>query len=278
MNKLITKTIGVTLVVFTSTSFMPTTALAGNAKGKPFVALEGKIVEVQGAISTLEDQVSELIGQVNTIEARLVANEQAISDLNVENEALNILIAGAYTSLDDINLEISALSVNFDTNAGLISTLQSTVASIEAGQIDLAENLQDQIDNNMSLIGVLEDNIVAINKYMSMDQHITEGTCPDGLYVVGHTADSLSCASVDGGGSSSTISGYYKYARSKAYEREMKVYCNHPADIRTGGGFDAISFSHTVKRSSPEGANGWTVGLSGNSRDVQAYVVCLRVN
>lgn len=253
-----------------------TSAFSANSQGKPFIAINEQIVEVQGAVSTLEDQVAELIGKVDSIEERLSANEKAIVDLMDKNDALESLIAGAYTSISDIEGEISVLSGAMDTNAGLISSLQSAIISIQNGQIDLEESLQGQIDKNLELIGMLEGNIDAINNFLETDQHITEGTCPDGEYVIGHTENSVSCAPVNGGGNSS-ISGYLTFARSASWGRNAQAYCYQQSDIATGGGFNAIQTEHSVRRSTPTGKNGWTVELTGNNRDVQAYVICLRV-
>ncbi len=250
-------------------------SIAGVAKGKPFVALAGQIVEVQGAVVTLEDQMADLIGQVDSIEGRLSANEQAIAELTIESAQLSALISGAYTSIEEINTEIVALSLNMAENSDLIASLQAALVSVEEGQIDLASNLQDQIDDNLALLDMLEGNVEAINDYLAADQHITEGTCAAGEYVIGHTQNSVSCAPVVGGGSSSLLS-YFTYARSVSWGKNIQVYCHLPTDMATGGGFNAIQTNHSVRRSTPTGVNGWTVELVGNERDVQAYVMCLR--
>jgi len=265
------------IIVLFNISFFSINAEAANAKGKPFVALQDQIVEVQGAVTTLEDQVEDLIGRVDSIAQRLVATESAISELNEENDSLNTLIMGAYTSIEDIYLQIDYLNDDLILNSSLISALQGAIASIEDGQIDLTSNLQDQIDNNLELIELLEGDISSINDYILMDSHISEGTCPEGEYVIGHTVNSVSCAPVEGSGSS-TVTGYFTYARSATWGRNMQAYCYLPTDIRTGGGFNAIQSTHTVRRSTPTGVNGWTVELSGNFRDIQVYVMCLRVN
>ena len=259
----------------TMMSVYSTTSSAGNAQGKPFVALEGQIIEVQGAISTLEEQVVELIGAVDSLEDRVTASKDAMGELLSENAFLNTLISGAYTGIDAINAEIDALSSDVEANEGLITTLQAAIASIETGQIDLEDNLQSQIDNNLALIGVLQNNVASINEYIALDQHITEGTCPDGLYVVGHTENSLACAPAEASGGAS-ISGYFRYKRSLSWGRNVKVYCS-PGDIATGGGFNAIQSTDSVRRSTPTGLNGWTVESVGNERDIQAYVICLDV-
>ncbi len=263
--------------VFILTSIFSTGVHAYQAKGKPFVALQDQIVEVQGAVTTLEDQVTELIGRVDSIAERLTATELAIVDLENENDALNTLIMGAYTSIDDLYFEIETLSEDTSANASLIASLQSAIASIEEGQIDLTNNLQGQVDNNLELIELLEGDIASINDYIALDNHITEGTCPSGEFVIGHTENSLSCAAAGGSGSN-TLWGYFRFARSASWGRNIQVYCDLPTDIRTGGGFNAIQSSHNVRRSTPTGVNGWTVELSGNFRDIQAYVMCLRVN
>ncbi len=274
--KLISLAVGIAL---TGTLLFNDAMAAGSGdspRGKPFVAIQGEIVEVQGAVTSIQDQIDELVGDVESLEGRILATENAILELADQNLYLQALINGAYTSIDQINAEIEALSQDVETNSDLITTLQSTIVTIQQGQIDLATSLQDQIDNNLTLIGVLEDDIESINDYMAMDQHITEGTCPEGLYVVGHTQDSLACAPVDASGGA-TVSGYFRYQRSLSYERDVQVYCNL-GDIATGGGFNAIQNNQSVRRSTPTGVNGWTVESVGNDRDIQAYVMCLNVS
>jgi len=247
----------------------------GTPNGKPFVAIQGEIAEIQGAVSTIEEQVALLLGQVNSLTERVSASEVAIVDLRAENVFLEALILGAFTSIEDINLEIDSLSNDVETNAGLITTLQAAIVSIEAGQLDLGNNLQDQIDNNLDLISALQGYIVSINEFLEMDQHITEGTCPEGLFVVGHTENELACAPVEGTGGTS-ITGYFRFQRSASFGRNIQVYCN-PGDIATGGGFNAIQLNDSVRRSTPTGLNGWTVEGVGNQRDIQGYVMCLHV-
>lgn len=64
----------------------------GSPKGQSFVAIGDHIVQVESAISSLEDQIAMLIGRVDSIEARVGANEVAIALSESSNASLQVLI------------------------------------------------------------------------------------------------------------------------------------------------------------------------------------------
>jgi hypothetical protein len=186
-------------------------AIAGPAKGKPFVALQDQIVEVEGAISSLSDQVEILIGDVDSIEARMSASENAIQDLQNQIHSLNALITGNYTTIDDVNAAIDALSADMTAeNEALKLTLQAAIADVEAGTIDLTDDLQLQIDNNKALIAILSAEIASQAEWEEFNNNLTNGVCPDGSFVTSIEIDgSLVCGDVgENGGAAGTLSSF----------------------------------------------------------------------
>ena len=219
-------------------AMVATTAYAGsNPKGKPFVAINDQIVEVQGAVSDFQDQIDSLVARVDTVEQRVTADEQAIVTLNGQNAALQALINSNLTSIDDINAEIlllqndsdnlnvqlSALSTTDTTqidalqaqiaaNASLVGTLQSSLLMVQQGAINLETNLQGQIDNNFSLISAIQGEVATLNANIALKQDLINGTCPDGMAVQQINADgSLVCGEA-GGGMSGQLESVYVYS------------------------------------------------------------------
>lgn len=62
---------------------LSTTALAagngGSPNGKPFIAIDNQIIEVNAGLIDLQSQIDTLIGVVGTIEERIAASEMAIA-------------------------------------------------------------------------------------------------------------------------------------------------------------------------------------------------------
>ena len=126
------------LVSVAAASIASSAALAGNAKGKPFVALQDQIVEVQGAVSTIQGQLQEIIGDVESLESRLTASEGAIDDLTDENEYLTVLAQSNLSSIEEIQTEIgaledqiTALSADAEANAEHIGALRQTITTLQ---------------------------------------------------------------------------------------------------------------------------------------------------
>ena len=118
MNKLLKSTLLVAIsAALSSTAFAASSTNKGsNPNGKPFVEIQGQIVEVEGEIATLQDQVDSLVGRVATVEDRAIANAAAIITLEA-------------TSAD--------LQLQIDANADDIMTLQGQVSTLEAANTDL---------------------------------------------------------------------------------------------------------------------------------------------
>jgi uncharacterized coiled-coil protein SlyX len=230
--------------------------------GKPFVELNGAIVEVEGEVSELQDQMDLLAGRVTNLEDRVTANENAIANLEVDNAGLQVLIdANAadvlsletrITELYNHNAELqtqinewgdpdNGLQAQIDANDSDIITLAQTIDTLEG-------NLQEAIDHNTSLISALQQQIVDINESLAMKQMIISGTCPEGENLHEIQEDgSVVCATAGGGsGSSVTQLRVRQYCNSGNYNYGCGVYAFCPAgSLLTGGaGYSYNSYGY----------------------------------
>lgn len=156
--------IGVLALVLTSTIAMASGKGNGGTtpQGKPFIVINDKIQVIESVQLTIQDQIDELVGVVDTLEDRLYATESAITALQSEDIALHALIDAHDGNIDDLVAEIARLDAeNIVLNAAIA---------------DGDSVLQDQVDINYSLISALQiavgaqgalqlqiDDLVAIN-------------------------------------------------------------------------------------------------------------------
>ncbi|WP_028864698.1 hypothetical protein [Psychromonas aquimarina] len=260
MKSLLIKSVLAILLLTVSSS----SALAGsNPKGKPFVAIQDQIVVVEGAISSLEEQVELLVAKVDTIEERVGANEVAITALENQNMALGLLVEQNISDIteiftriemlefDNVTLKddilanagnIDLLEAQISANDAEILSLQTAVMLVNDDMISLEQGLQEQIDNNSDLIALLEAETVSINALLLLKQNIINGSCPAGFAVSEIQEDgSLVCSNVGTG------SGYYLHAttvlkNSAVVKPGATVKAGtkcHSGYAVTGGGFSS---------------------------------------
>lgn len=255
------------LSVFLIATSLSTGALtAGNGstpKGKPFVAINGQIVEVNGAISNLQDQIDEIVVNVDTIEERVTANEDAVLLLQGINADLQLLIDNNISNIDDINTTVAtlesdllALQGDVENNADaittyetLIASLQSAILDIENGLIALDADLQPQIDHNTALIAAIEVEVDMLNAVLEQKQDIVDGVCPSGEQAISQVlADgSVVCTDIN---SSSESNQLYTY----------KLYQTVPIPAHTSVHVELVCTDSTHKAVNL----GWNAGIAIN--------------
>lgn len=280
---------------------LSSTAFAGSSpNGKPFIAINDQIIEVNGAISSIEEQIEELVASVDTLEERVGANEQAITDLQDENEILATLIDQNATDIvtingliSDLQAENDQLAIDIAANAGDIAALEarvgvneSLIASLQGAIVNVnialgtgLANLQGQINNNFALIGGLQGQINNINALLAAKQNIVNGSCSPGSSIRQIFSNGAVACEYDNTGSNSisrvTVSNSTSGAAQGSWQ-SVTVNCLSGYTV-TGGGFHM--HDQTTQNSSPSG-NGWAVSTynNGSFSDLIVYANCIRLN
>ncbi len=250
------ETAGLIVAVIMLVAFISTEAFAGSRgktpRGRPFLELNGQILEIEGEISTLQDQVDSIVIQVATIEEKIVANAEAIASLEDQNIALQAQIDANATDITSIQAEIVALEadnaamqvqidagadidgslqVQSDTNSGLIVSLGQSISALHI-------ELQEQIDHNNALIVTMLNEIDVINLVLDEKQRIVSGTCPEGQSIREINADGSVVCEIDNVGGSTIDRVLVTQFRSMEPSTSFDLVAVCPADYTlTGGGF-----------------------------------------
>ena len=182
-----------------------------NPNGKPFISLQGQIIEVEGKISSLQDQIDAIVERVDTIEERVIVNEEAILSLIAQNSALQTQVNENTDDIASVNTQISALQAKnlelqkqIESNKGDITVLQTQlatnnglIASLQQTVSNLGVSLQQQINHNNLLIDGLQNEIDAINAQLALTQTLIGGNYPAGSAVPQVNSDGSVVCEVD---------------------------------------------------------------------------------
>lgn len=273
----------------------------GSSPNSPFVELNGELVKVQFAITSLQDQINILVRRVDTVEERVTADEEAIAGLQDQNDALTLLVNDNITDIqtikDRIDLlqqENEALLVSITANTGdivaqheaiadnalAISNLQQALIQVDTNAISLTDGLQEQIDHNQALIDLLQDEVVTLSDAIALKQNLIDGTCPDGTAVTEvHPDGSVSC-----GGAGAEIGKLqsvkvWKFANNVLPNRSREVNAVCPSGYTSvGSAWFGISGFH-IYRMLPVvwGASISVINQNGYAAWIYAIASCLRI-
>ena len=276
---------------------------AGNGStpnGKPFVAINGEIVEVKGVISSIQDQINELVLRADTAEAQMANFQEAINTLIQQDADLKTLInqnttdiATLNTIITDLEAQNVALKTQIASEAGDVTNLQSQVAANEsmiksiqdainsgllATTISITD-LQKQIDNNTKLIAGIQDRMDQLASLIATKQAIISGSCPSGYSIRQIFPDgAVACEYDDGVSRLGSISSFktFQVGQHGQYG-DNSGYAPCPfGTIMSGGGFSQ-SADYLVMNNEPTNA-GWyvrSVVQSGFYSPLVIHAVCI---
>lgn len=153
----------------------------GRPNGKPWQ-------DVYSQLDTLQAKIDKLVGQVDSLDDQVAANENVITILESEN-------------------------------ADLLALINSRSGDVE--------ELQEQIDNNTFMIEQLNDQIAQINEALEFKQNVISGSCPSGEAVSQINVDgSVVCQVVSGsGGQTSTFRVYNFVNVARGEAARVEVTC-----------------------------------------------------
>lgn len=184
--------------------FVCTSTLYAMPKGKPFVELEGQIVEVKNSVASIETQVNELLvsanileGRVTNLETNMVTINSAIQVVKDENAIIleqmsSVLIEAtmnnneiqvAFTKITELTAQIQALANSSGTNNEIILELQAQIniqQSYISANSEGYQELLDKIENNYMLIEGLHERAVLVENAISLKQSVINAECSEG--------------------------------------------------------------------------------------------------
>ena len=133
--------------------------------------------QIQEQFASIDDQIEDLVGRVESLEERVAAGEAAITDLETANAL--------------IQQQITVLEGNVAANA------------------DEIDSLHELYNNNLNVIEGLQTQINEINENLALKQDIVNGTCPSGSALQSINPDgSVTCVSTSNGISSFSVTAY----------------------------------------------------------------------
>jgi peptidoglycan hydrolase CwlO-like protein len=255
----------------------------GTPNGRPFIELDGQILEVVGEMSTIQDQVDSLVEKVNTLEEKIIANENAIESLNAQNITLQTQVDSYATDIASLqgqidNLEAENITLQQELDGDIdgsiqqqINTNNGLIASLTQNVNDIGNDLQAQIDNNILLISALETEIDIVNNILTEKQAIISGSCAAGQSIRQVNPDGSTVCEIDNVVSdlvTAQVSSYNVVQPSN--QVTVNLSCPDGYTV-TSGGYTSWPVIDLVS-SRPENG-GWTI-IGYNSNMYASYLFC----
>lgn len=213
----------VRLLAFLGALFLPLpVAMAGTGgtpNGKPFIEIQGQIIDVQADVSSLEMKYQSILervtnldldlqGQIDALNAEIIRLEivdaelqaslsQAVADIESQGND----IQGLLSALSQVNMQIVDLMNSTDGNRASIEALEADKSAILADIASLDGALVSaisEISENRALINKVEDEVTTL---ASSKQDDITGVCPPNTSVSTVNDDgSLMCGTTNASG------------------------------------------------------------------------------
>ena len=210
------------LSAITLSMLMAQPTLAGTPKGKPFIEIQGQIIEVQNDITSIEADLDAAVERIETNEGKIAYMENQITELQAKDLALgvqidavmaqayenNLDIQALFSDLDAIDIQIAALRADVDVNGILsqynadeivrLEALQAANKDLIAANIDGLSSLVAEVDDIHEFMASVEEDILSLQTDLADKQDMIDGSCHGLSAIQSIEADgSVNCVSTN---------------------------------------------------------------------------------
>ena len=208
---MMSRTLNAVLAIATSISLVgPALAAGQQSKGVPFIVLQDQIIEVENAVTDLDERVDMVVDDiiesiafaVESVEQLIDVNQQAVASitdsitdlesqlsfLGTDPTALEATIAALQDDTEALEAQIVALGDADQVLAGQIATNNETIRALQL-ELGGLSDLRGRIEDNLQMILMLEATIVELQRDLELKQNRVNGTCPAGAFLVEITVE-----------------------------------------------------------------------------------------
>ncbi|MDC3344136.1 hypothetical protein OAW22_07920 [Pseudomonadales bacterium] len=200
----------IALIYLLATSVSALAAASGSSpKGKPFVELQGQLVEVKEALNTFDQILEVVLGRVDSLEESVGALDAEVAFLESQNLVLEDLISlgdqratslevrllGLQQDKEQLNDQVELLGAADDYLAAEIELIEKTIEAIQH-ELSGFISLEERVAYNELLLVELVDELETFASQISLKQNVINQTCPENYFVTSIEDGVLQCSSV----------------------------------------------------------------------------------
>jgi len=256
-------------------------ASGASPNGKPFVALQGEILEIKGVLRSYDERIDGLIIRTTVLEDDIRNSEHAITHLVQLNDALNYQVATTSGDLELLTATVGELEMELEAANDKISVLGQTdemltseifflselIAGLEEAMYFGHITLESQIALNESLINSLSSRIELAEAHLELKQAVLNQSCPEGEFLYAVQPDGMvACAAPEAADELNFVTVY-----------SGGTYAKCPSDSRamSGGysfGVRGNNNDSMVVRGMRIIDNGWKIYIYNDGFQIGSYV------